>query len=167
MSEPLAIEVRNDTRYRVDEAAVAALARDVLRAEAVTAAELGVGFIGELRMRSLNRVHLGDDRVTDVLAFPLEEPAEASKRHAESRSTGGAGAVPRLLGDVVVCLKRADRQAGSAGLPLSLETAVLLVHGILHVLGYDHEADAGRMALRQAELLESLVWDGLIAPPAA
>jgi probable rRNA maturation factor len=194
VNEALAIEVRNDTRYRVDEAAVAALARGVLRAEGVTAAELGVGFIGELRMRSLNRDHLGADYVTDVLAFPLEEPDEAldgpaaregmerrdagevfagqgadkaSVRRNDGAKVGGAGVIPRLLGDVVVCLKRAERQAGRAGLPLSLETAVLLVHGILHVLGYDHETDAGRMALRQAELLESLAWDGLIAPPTA
>ncbi len=212
MSAELDIEVRNDTRYVVDTAAVAALARGVLRAEGVTAAELGIGFIGELRMRSLNRAHLGADYVTDVLAFPLEEPDEALARsdpdvapvvievglngggsgevdedpEGEGPDDGAAGeqgsphetaddealeeraleAAPRLLGDVVVCLKRAERQADEAGLPLSLETAMLLVHGILHVLGYDHEADVGQMALRQAELLEPLDWAGLVAPPA-
>lgn len=191
MSDELDIEVRNDTRYRVDEAAVAALARGVLRAEAVTAAELGIGFIGELRMRSLNRAHLGADYVTDVLAFPLEEPDEAAEPQdgdvepivfEVGLDGGGPGGedeedealeeealdeAPRLLGDVVVCLKRAERQAGETGLPLSLETALLLVHGILHVLGYDHETDTGRMALRQAEILESLDWGGLVAPPSA
>lgn len=167
MSEALQIEVRNDTRYRVDAAAVAALARGVLRAEGVTGAELGVGFVGELRMRSLNRVHLSSDYVTDVLAFPLEGPGEGAKGAAVGPRTTGAGheGVPRLLGDVVVCLKRAQRQAAAAGLPLSLETAVLLVHGVLHVLGHDHETDAGEMALRQAEILESLAWDGLVAAP--
>jgi probable rRNA maturation factor len=157
MSEALQIEVRNDTRYSVDTAAVAALARGVLRAEGVTAAELGIGFVGELRMRSLNRVHRSSDYVTDVLAFSLEGPGEVSERQG----------VPRLLGDVVVCLKRAERQAAAAGLPLSLEAAVLLVHGVLHVLGHDHETDAGEMALRQAEILESLAWDGLVAAPSA
>jgi rRNA maturation RNase YbeY len=209
MSGDLDIEVRNDTRYVVDEAAVAALARAVLRAEGVRAAELGVGFIGELRMRSLNRAHLGADYVTDVLAFPLEEPGEAlagrdadvtpivievgldgggpdgedrdeaddeeADEEAEAGDEAVAGeellgeqtlVVPRPLGDVVVCLKRAERQADEAGLPLSLETAMLLVHGILHVLGYDHEADAGQMAVRQAEIFESLDWVGLVAPPA-
>jgi rRNA maturation RNase YbeY len=169
MSDALQIEVRNDTRYQVDAAAVAALARGVLRAEGVTAAELGVGFIGELRMRSLNRVHLSSDYVTDVLAFPLEGPDEGA-----GEAVAGPGAVsddgepvPRLLGDVVVCLKRAERQAAAGGLPLSLETAVLLVHGILHVLGHDHETDAGEMALRQAEILETVAWDGLVAAPPA
>jgi probable rRNA maturation factor len=169
MSDPLQIEVRNDTRYRVDVAAVVALARGVLRAEGVTAAELGVGFIGELRMRSLNRVHLGADYVTDVLAFPLEEPDEATEAAAAgpAATSGDGEPVPRLLGDVVVCLKRAERQAAAGGLPLSLETAVLLVHGILHVLGHDHETDAGEMALRQAEILEALAWDDLMAVPPA
>ena len=57
---------------------------------------------------------------------------------------------PRLLGDVVVCARQALRQARAAGTPLAFEIAMLLVHGTLHVLGYDHEADAGEMALRQA-----------------
>jgi probable rRNA maturation factor len=190
MSDGLVIEVRNDTRYQVDGAAVAALARGVLRAEGVTAAELGIGFIGELRMRSLNRTHLGADYVTDVLAFPLEEPEEVLEGRdddvepivvevdlngggpgeedegAEALEVGALAVAPRLLGDVVVCLKRAERQADDAGLPLSLETALLLVHGILHVLGHDHETDAGQMAFRQAEILESLEWGGLVAPPA-
>ena len=169
MSDALQIEVRNDTRYRVDAAAVAALARGVLRAEGVTAAELGIGFIGELRMRSLNRVHLSSDYVTDVLAFPLEGPQEDTDEAVSGPGAvaGDGEPVPRLLGDVVVCLKRAERQAAGGGLPLSLETAVLLVHGILHVLGHDHETDAGEMALRQAEILETLAWDGLVtAPPA-
>jgi probable rRNA maturation factor len=169
MSEALQIEVRNDTRYRVDAAAVAALARGVLRAEGVTAAELGVGFVGELRMRSLNRVHLGSDYVTDVLAFPLEGRGEVMEGAKGGPGKGSADVedVPRLLGDVVVCLKRAERQAAAAGLPLSFEAAVLLVHGVLHVLGHDHETDAGEMALRQAEILESLAWDGLVAAPPA
>ena len=166
-SEALRIEVRNDTRYRVDAAAVAALARDVLRAQGVTAAELGVGFIGELRMRALNRAHLDSDYVTDVLAFPLEGPGEGADADAAGPGTtpGDGEPIPRLLGDVVVCLKRAERQAVADGLPLSLETSVLLVHGILHVLGHDHESDGGEMALRQAEILEALDWSGLVAAP--
>jgi rRNA maturation RNase YbeY len=167
MSDALQIEVRNDTRYRVDAAAVAALARGALRAEGVTAAELGVGFIGELRMRSLNRAHLSADFVTDVLAFPLEGSGEDAAAARPGATSGDGEPVPRLLGDVVVCLKRAERQAAAGGLPLGLEAAVLLVHGILHVLGHDHETDAGQMALRQAEILESLAWDGLVAAPSA
>jgi probable rRNA maturation factor len=168
MGAALEIEVRNDTRFLVDGAAVASVARQVLSAEGVTAAELGIGFVGELRMRSLNRDHLSSDYVTDVLAFPLEGPGDWSEASGGGSSLAAeAGGVPRPLGDVVVCLKRAERQAGEAGLPLSLETATLLVHGILHVLGYDHETDGGQMALRQTEIVSALDWEGLVATPAS
>jgi len=64
---------------------------------------------------------------------------------------------------VVICARRALRQARAAGLPPAAELAVLLVHGTLHLLGYDHETDAGQMALRQAEVLELVSWEGLLA----
>jgi probable rRNA maturation factor len=69
---------------------------------------------------------------------------------------------PRLLGDIVVCPTRAAAQARAAGTPLSFEVAMLLVHGTLHVLGYDHETDAGEMALRQAGYLDDASWERLL-----
>jgi probable rRNA maturation factor len=156
-----AVEVVDRTRAGVDREAVAALVDTVLAAEGAAGAEVGVTFVGERRMRALNREHRGRDAVTDVLAFPLEDEDEA----------GAAGAAtpdgpPRLLGDVVVCARQALRQARAAGLPPAVEVAVLLVHGTLHLLGYDHETDAGSMALRQAELLERVRWEGLVGPTA-
>jgi probable rRNA maturation factor len=70
--------------------------------------------------------------------------------------------MPRLLGDVVVCSRRAATQALAAGTPLAFEIAMLLVHGTLHVLGYDHERDAGEMALRQARHLDDASWEHLL-----
>ena len=70
--------------------------------------------------------------------------------------------LPRLLGDVVVCPRRAAAQARAAGTPLAFEIAMLLVHGTLHVLGYDHETDAGEMALRQARHLDDTSWERLL-----
>ena len=84
---------------------------------------------------------------------------EAEGGAAEAAAPDGP---PRLLGDVVVCARQALRQARAAGLPPAAELAVLLVHGTLHLLGYDHETDAGQMALRQAELLETARWEGLV-----
>jgi probable rRNA maturation factor len=152
-----AVEVVNRTRVQIDEAAVAAVVDVVLAAEGAAGAEVGVTFVGERRMRALNREHRRRDQVTDVLAFPLEDADEI-----DLQGGGGENGPPRLLGDVVVCTRQALRQARAAGLPPATELAVLLVHGTLHLLGHDHETDAGAMALRQAELLESVRWETLL-----
>jgi probable rRNA maturation factor len=124
----------------------------------VDGAESSVEFVGERRIRALNAAHRGKDEVTDVLSFPLEEAGEGP----DSAAAGGPAAPPRLLGDVVVCARQALRQARADSLPPALELAVLLVHGTLHLLGCDHETDAGQMALRQAGLLELVDWEALV-----
>jgi probable rRNA maturation factor len=186
MSE-LRVEVVDLTRLAVDPAEVARLAARVLSAEGVRDGELGVRFVGARRMRALNRDHLGHDEVTDVLSFPLEEGDEIEAggapggRRAGADDDPGAWAaaagdgspvtgddspdhMPRLLGDVVVCPLRAAAQARAAGRPLALEIAALLVHGTLHVVGYDHETDAGEMAAREARLLDEVDWEHLLGP---
>ncbi|HZL65022.1 MAG TPA: rRNA maturation RNase YbeY [Thermoleophilia bacterium] len=178
------VEVFNGTRVALDCEAVALLVARVLEAEEVYDAELSVLFVGERRMRALNREHRGKDEVTDVLSFPLEDADEESASDdgpvgpAAGRAAGSAEvddrrayeaadeveppAPPRLLGDVVVCARQALRQARADSLPPAFELAVLLAHGTLHLLGYDHEVDAGEMALRQAEVLELVAWEGLV-----
>ena len=148
------VDVFNATRLAIDSAAVASLVSRALEAEGVDNAELAVEFVGERRIRELNREHRGRDEVTDVLSFPLEGEDEPAALASDS---------PRLLGDIVICSRRAVRQAQGDDLPPAFELAVLLVHGTLHLLGYDREVDAGRMALRQAEVLELVAWEGLIA----
>jgi probable rRNA maturation factor len=148
------VDVFNSTRLAIDEDAVASLATRVLEAEGVSNGELAVEFVGERRIRELNREHRSRDEVTDVLSFPLEEPGEEPDPDDPS---------PRLLGDIVICSRQAVRQAEGDGLPPAFELAVLLVHGVLHLLGYDHEVDAGQMALRQAQVLELVEWEGLVA----
>lgn len=152
------VDVFNRTRVSVDEEAVARLVARVLEAEGVDNAESSVEFVGERRIRVLNAEHRGKDQVTDVLSFPLEEAGEG----AGPAASGGPAGPPRLLGDVVVGARQALRQARADSLPPALELAVLLVHGTLHLLGYDHETDAGQMALRQAELLELVDWEALV-----
>ena len=152
------VEVFNGTRVSIDEEAVARLVARVLEAEGVDGAESSVEFVGERRIRALNAAYRGKDEVTDVLSFPLEEAGEG----LGSVAAGGPAAPPRLLGDVVVCARQALRQARADSLPPALELAVLLVHGTLHLLGCDHETDAGQMALRQAGLLELVDWEALV-----
>lgn len=152
------VEVLNGTRVSVDEEAVARLLARVLEAEGVENAEVSVAVVGERRIRALNAAHRGKDQVTDVLSFPLEEAGEGGGR---ADASGPAGP-PRLLGDIVLCARQALRQARADDLPPAFEIAVLLVHGALHLLGYDHETDAGQMALRQAGLLELVEWEALV-----
>ncbi len=166
------VEVVNGTRAAIDEELVARLVAKVLDEEGVTGAEVAVTFVGERRIRELNREHRGKDEVTDVLSFPLEDweagagasPAPDLGEVAEAVIAGTAGP-PLLLGDIVICARRAISQARGDDLPPSLEMAVLLAHGTLHLLGYDHEVDAGQMALRQAEVLELVDWEGLVGAP--
>ena len=182
------VEVVNTTRTAIAEDLVARLVATVLEEEGVAGAEVAVTFVGETRIRELNRDHRGKDEVTDVLSFPLEdwEPVDATGVGAaspeEARAVvaaslapdlgevaeavvAGTDGPPLLLGDVVICTRRALRQARADHLPPSLEIAVLLAHGTLHLLGYDHETDAGQMALRQAEVLELVEWEGLVVAP--
>jgi probable rRNA maturation factor len=149
------VEVSNRTRVPIDAEAVAMLVARVLEAEGVTDAEASVAFVGERGIRLLNAAHRGKDQVTDVLSFPLEDADEAA-------GAGGHDGPPRLLGDIVICARQALRQARADDLPPGFELAVLLVHGALHLLGYDHETDAGQMALRQGGLLEHVDWEALV-----
>ena len=114
-----------------------------------TSAEMGILFVGDQRMRGLNRRYRGKDRTTDVLAFAMRE---AFTPHA-SRLT------PRPLGDVVISIPTAWRQAKEARRSLDEELACLLVHGILHLCGYDHERgekEARRMHRRERMILQSI-----------
>ena len=186
------VEVVNGTRTSVDEELVARLVARVLEEEGVRGAEVDVTFVGERRMREINREYRDKDEVTDVLSFPLEEWEEddevdesvdgsASSRDARAvvaaslapdlgdvaeAVVAGEDGPPLMLGDIVVCTRQALRQAAEDELPPSLEVAVLLAHGTLHLLGYDHETDAGQMALRQAEVLELVEWEGIVVAPA-
>ena len=151
------IDVVNSTRVPVRDEAVERLVAVVLEAEGVAGAEVAVEFVGERRIRALNAEYRGKDEITDVLSFPLEDAGDDAALAAD-----GDEPPPRLLGDVVVCARQALRQARADHLPPALELSLLVVHGVLHLLGHDHEVDAGQMALRQAELLETADWRSVL-----
>lgn len=103
--------------------------------------EVSIEFVGDTRMRRLNREYRKKDRTTDVLAFA-------------SREAGGPPSP--LLGDVVVSVPTARRQASSLGHSLNEELVRLLIHGVLHLVGYDHErseAEARKMKQKEGRLL--------------
>jgi len=115
-------------------------------------------------IRTLNRAYRGQDRPTDVLSFSQEEGPPMP-------SDGEDGAVPRVLGDVAISIETARRQAREAGWTLQEEVEALLAHGLLHLLGYDHEStdDSRVMRAREDELLgEKSLWArAALGPPGA
>jgi probable rRNA maturation factor len=122
----VAVEVENRSGADVDEAAAVELVRRVLAAEGIDEGELGLTFVPPEESRALKQEHLGIDEATDVLSFPLD-----------GRDELPAG-LPRALGDLVICpqvVGEAWRQP--------------LVHGVLHLLGYEHGAE---MEEREVEL---------------
>ena len=126
------------------------LARNVLVAEGVAGdAELSLLFVDEATISGLNRRFMDTDGPTDVLAFPIDDPAGC----ADARSRGPK---PLLLGDVVVCPAVAERQAPEHAGSYDDELALLVVHGVLHVLGHDHGGldEAATMQARERELLQ-------------
>jgi len=121
------------------------IARTVLAEESVPAAELGIFIADEDSIRELNRKYAGENESTDVLSFSLTEGETFASPDGVLR-----------LGDVVIAYPVAERQAQEAGRSAGDEVAHLLVHGILHLLGYDHAegADERRMRAREEELLK-------------
>ena len=102
-----------------------------------------MALVPDSRVRALNRQYRRNDRATDVLSFPSGAPGQ--------------------LGDIVIAAGVARRQARRAGHSLRTELRVLALHGLLHLLGYDHERDAGQMARLEARLrMRGGLHEGLI-----
>jgi probable rRNA maturation factor len=124
-------------------------------------AEMSLLFVDETTIAELNERFLGASGATDVLAFPMDDDLPPSGRQPDQGGRGpGApsdpGDPPALLGDVVVCPTIAQRQSGEHGVSFDDELALLVVHGVLHLLDYDHAEteDATVMRRRERELLE-------------
>ena len=122
------VETANRSGIAVDERAAMELARAILAAEGVDDGELGIAFVGPDEMRALKNEHLGIDEATDVLSFPLDGRDELPE------------GMPRALGDVVLC----PQVVGD-------EWRAPLVHGLLHLLGYDHGAEMNAREEAHAE----------------
>jgi probable rRNA maturation factor len=106
-------------------------------------------FVRDPEMRELNRAHRGKDAPTDVLSFPLYPP-EAFDRAGATRPLPHDAEAERMLGDIVVSVDTARRQAAEYDAPLAREIERLLIHGVLHLAGHDH-AEAGERAVMEAE----------------
>jgi probable rRNA maturation factor len=138
------IEVVNRQRRRqMDSKRWIAIAAKALKAIGRENANATVAFVSDRRMRELNRSFRGVDKTTDVLSFPA-----------------GANEFPFAddlnLGDIAISVQQAERQAGESGLSLDDEVAQLILHGLLHLCGYDHETDDGEMNRLEVRLRRRL-----------
>jgi probable rRNA maturation factor len=107
---------------------------------------LGVRFASDREVRQVNRDYRGQDKPTDVLSFPGELPGD----------TGGEG---YHVGDILISVPTARRQAEARGHSTEREVKVLLLHGLLHCLGYDHESDQGEMERLERRLRRTWIAD--------
>jgi len=110
-----------------------------------------VALVSDKRMKELNGVFRGKNVTTDVLSFP-HEPDELETVHHLSASDESKN----FLGDIVISMEQAQRQAKENKLTLEKEVKQLILHGALHLSGYDHETDHGEMNARELELREKL-----------
>lgn len=141
----MAVWVHNRLRRtRVHDSRLQRLAHRVLAAAGEPSSELSLELVGDHRMRQLNRRYRNRNAATDVLAFATRE---------------ANGPASPLLGDVVISFDTAARQAAAQGHAVEREVAVLLVHGVLHLCGYDHEGSAREARLmreKERAILRSL-----------
>lgn len=115
--------------------------------------ELSLSIVGDRSIRRINREYLGKDRPTNVISFSLQEGEYGNLN-------------PGVLGDVVISADTAAREAEDGGITFHERFCSLLLHGILHLLGYDHERsgekEAARMEAKEAEMLAVLRQEGLV-----
>jgi len=121
----------------------------------VDSRRFSVAFVSDGRMRQLNEMFRGVDSTTDVLSFPYERDIFA-KADTSTPVEHSAHETDDFIGDIVISAEQAKRQAGENGLPLEREIMQLILHGLLHLCGYDHETDSGEMNSRELDLRDRL-----------
>jgi len=133
-------------KYRMNRKKVLQWVQEILRFQKYDEGEVGLIFVNNRQIRKYNREYRHKDKPTDVLSFPMLE--------------GVGGALhPQFLGDVMISLERVESDARLFGKSPPQQLLILLVHGILHLIGYDHERSPGearRMRRREKYLLEKL-----------
>ncbi|TKC19952.1 rRNA maturation RNase YbeY [Robertmurraya kyonggiensis] len=117
--------------------------------EVESGSELSVTFVSNDRIQEINREYRDKDYATDVISFALEEMGEG-----EIEVSGGD--MPRVLGDIIISIKKAEEQAEEYGHSFEREMGFLAVHGLLHLLGYDHENEEDEKVMfgRQKDILD-------------
>ena len=127
------VEINNLTTIQVDEDSIKEIIQLVLQGEGIKKEiELSVAFVGQGRIREVNKRYRGKNRATDVLSFP------ESKVLMEKFKIGPTEKIPGL-GEMIICLREVKKNAKKTELAFEKELAKIVIHGALHLLGYDHE----------------------------
>jgi probable rRNA maturation factor len=124
----------------------------------VPAGAVSVALVTDAEMKKWNCAFRGKNRTTDVLSFPVDGPAKTKPKQSRRDRAKSPSPLPtgRYLGDVAIAPAVARQNARRFGRTFSAEMRILIVHGILHLLGYDHETDQGQMDRREARVRRDL-----------
>jgi probable rRNA maturation factor len=166
---PTTIHYRSDVRGSgVDARALKTTMRALMHAAGEDGAAISVSLVDDAAIQEINREHRGKNKPTDVLSFPFHAPHERVPKSSKVAAPSAARppqakpvGPPVFLGDIVISVDTARRQAADYDAPLQREVYRLLIHGLLHVLGHDHE-EAGDRARMEAE--ERRLADAIAMP---
>jgi probable rRNA maturation factor len=147
-------------RYVIRTATLATFVRGLKRALQLEKKEFNVCFVDDTSIRHLNLAYRGKNKSTDVLSFPWNEPG-ASPAASPVHSLSHDG---KFLGDIVISVETASRNAEIEGHSRLLEIRWLILHGLLHLLGFDHETDTGQMVALELTLRDQLGVAGTRRP---
>lgn len=165
--------------YHTDEVKILAITRLVCLHLGLPGYEVSVSLVSKEEIQTLNREHRNKDKPTDVLSFPQEDfgaPLPLIEDPSPQITSHATQSPPHTLGDVIICLDIAKQNATDIGQSLDREVAFLLVHGILHLGGYDHEQAADEVVMLDAQkrLMSWLdsnsgepLWNECVLPPQA
>ncbi|MDR1082286.1 MAG: rRNA maturation RNase YbeY [Coriobacteriales bacterium] len=155
---------------RIEELAVFVLNREAF----LSNLELSLSFVTVKEMTELNTLHRGVAKATDVLSFELDDPWEAVGAHLQAspeknlKTDGGAQGEERILiGDVVIQPDRARERAQNEGVEFEEELWILVIHGILHLMGYDHKEEDEAAAMERREDEHFYEWELKMGRPSA
>lgn len=125
----------------LEEKRIAARINEIMQIAGIRADELSVIFVGDIQMTEYNKSYLGKDDTTDVMAFPYNETNEEGKFY---------------LGDIIISAETAEKQAKEYKHDFNREIDILMIHALLHLVGYDHTRDKGQMMKEQKRIVKLL-----------
>jgi probable rRNA maturation factor len=138
------IELNNLTRSKINEAALKKTAERVLRGEKSKKKDLSIVFVGPKKSQELNRMYRGKDKPANVLSF-------ANKKESTLSGIEGSSLAEGYLGEIALCPAEIKKDAKKYGMIFEKALAWMLIHGILHVVGYDHESKKEAALMEQKE----------------